>query len=704
MEIKNLGHDPFPSRRTAILAAGGLIVLAALAVYRNSLSGPFIFDDVPSIRDNATIRHLWPLGPILSPHQGGMTTSGRPLVNLSFAVNHAISGIRVWGYHATNLAIHILAGLTLFGIARRTLLRWSGLSQSRLFDGAKQRVGDNALHLAFAIALIWTVHPLATEAVTYTVQRAESLMGLFYLLTLYFFIRFAEDWEVGRIVPNTPAGLRKTEVSGSTPPNRAYWGQSAPPRNLFLVLSIFFCLLGMASKEVMVSAPVIVLLYDRTFLSGSFRDAWRRRRWYYIGLAATWIPLAYFVLSTKNRGGTAGLDLASNITATRYWLTQFPAIVLYLKLAVWPRPLALDYGAQVVNGARDVIAYAVVVLGLVVGTAYLLFRPSLRLRSGQVPRLAEGLGFCGAFFFAVLAPTSLIPIVSQTVAEHRMYLALAPVVAVGVIAIHALLARILDRSGTGRAARWCFGFCVAAAAGYGLLTEHRNHDYRSEVGIWGATVATYPLNARTQYNLGIAYHDAGDDDAAIEHYKKSLRLDPTSSDTHNNWGVALVDKNRWTEAMEQFNEALRLKPDDMNAVYNLGNACMQAGDFAGAIARFERAIQLSPEYTDAYYKLGLALVRAGRPREAVAPFRRALRLKPDYVEVHVSLGIALGSLGNLPDAILEFKEATRLKPDFYPAHLNLGHAYQLAGRIDEARAEFEEAFRLNGNRPPPDQP
>jgi len=449
----------------------------------------------------------------------------------------------------------------------------------------------------------------------------------------------------------------------------------------------------------MVSAPVIVLLYDRTFISGSFGEAWRLRRRYYLGLAATWLPLAYFVLNTKNRGGTAGLDLASNITAARYWLTQFPAIVLYLKLAVWPWPLALDYGAQVVNGLGDVIPHALTVLGLAAGTVWLIFRPAFS-RLTQAPAGYGWLGFCGAFFFAILAPTSLIPIISQTVAEHRMYLALAPVVAAGVIAVYALLSRALDRAGTGRAARWCFVLCLIVAAGYGVLTEHRNNAYRSEVGIWGATVATYPLNARTQYNLGIAYHDAGDDQAAIGHFRKSLQLDPTSPDAHNNWGLALSSLNRWPEAMAQFKEALQIKPDYMKAVYNLGNADMQAGDLDGAIANFERAIRLSPDYTDAYYRLGMALLQDGRSQEAVAPLKRALQLKPDHVEARTSLGIALGSLGQLQEAIAEFKQATRLKPDFYPAHLNLAHAYQLAGQMDEARAEFAEAARLDPHRAP----
>src|SRR5271170_509528 len=166
---------PF-SRQYPTALPGVLIVAAGLLAYRKSYGGPFVFDDPPSILYNATIRHLWPFWSVLRPPHGeGITVGGRPVLNLSLAVNYAISGTRVWSYHALNLLIHILAGLTLFGIVRRTL----------------ERVGSGDLArpylLGLAITLLWILHPLQTESVTYVVQRAESLMGLFYLLTLYCF-------------------------------------------------------------------------------------------------------------------------------------------------------------------------------------------------------------------------------------------------------------------------------------------------------------------------------------------------------------------------------------------------------------------------------------------------------------------------------------------------------------------------------------
>ncbi|MCE0497832.1 MAG: hypothetical protein LV481_07805, partial [Methylacidiphilales bacterium] len=170
--------SPLPSWLSRDRLWGLILVLAALGAYANSFSGPFLFDDLSAIRGNPGIRHLWPpWAPLLPP--GELTVGGRPILNLSFALNYAVSGFNVWSYHALNLLIHILAGLILLGVVRRTLLQ----------PVLREKFGADAWPLALAVALLWTLHPLQTEAVTYLSQRAESLMGLFYLLTLYAFIR-----------------------------------------------------------------------------------------------------------------------------------------------------------------------------------------------------------------------------------------------------------------------------------------------------------------------------------------------------------------------------------------------------------------------------------------------------------------------------------------------------------------------------------
>ena len=353
------------SRRT--IFSGTVIVFAAALAYGNSGSGAFVLDDEPSILDNSSIRHLWPIWKVLTPAHGGMTVSGRPLVNLSLAVNYALGGLDRSGYHLFNLIVHILAGLVLFGVVRRTLD--PGVPA---LPAKASTLSCN--FLALAIALLWTLHPMQTESVTYIIQRAEAMMGLFYLLTLYCFIRYAggRDCLAARVAAagdgaqnvgmagegalrgNAPAGF----PSGSPEAGRA--GVSRLP---WAWLAIVFCLFGMACKEVIVSAPVIVFLYDRTFISGSFREAWRRRRGFYFWLASSWAWLAWLVAQSGNRGGTSGWG--TGVSPGGYWLTQFPAIARYLRLSVWPHPLIFDYGTIWVRSAWTVLpsAFAVFLLG-----------------------------------------------------------------------------------------------------------------------------------------------------------------------------------------------------------------------------------------------------------------------------------------------------------------------------------------------------
>jgi tetratricopeptide (TPR) repeat protein len=638
-----------------LIACGAAISASVALAYVRTFAVPALFDDDPSIADNPTIRHL---GTAFFPPSFA-TVGGRPILNLSLAANYAVSGVRVWSYHAANLVIHVLAGLTLFGIVRRTLTR---------------RAVPDALFIALSVALLWALHPLQTESVTYLIQRAESLMGLFYLCTVYFFIRGAES-----------------EGTGA---------------NRWFVLSLGACLLGMATKEVMVSAPLVVLLYDRTFLSGSFSGALRRRSWVYAGLAATWIVLPFLVLSTHGRGGTAGF--ASGISPWSYALNEFPAVVHYLRLGIWPRPLVFDYGTSLAAFSLSVLLCAFVVAGLAVGTAWALVRRPI-------------LGFLGACFFAILAPSSsIVPVASEPMAEHRMYLALVPMAIFAALGAFRLL---------GRAA---LPACVAAAVALLASTLVRNEAYASDERIWSDTAAKLPDNERAHNNLGIALDNEGRTAEAIAQFEWVLRLKPNLAETHTNLGnvlakvpgrmneaiahyieaarlkpeyapahinlaIAFADQDRTQEAIEQNLEALRIWPNSAEAHSNLGSDLSNIpGRLNEAIAHCETAIQLKPELAQAHSSLGSALSRVpGRLPEAVAQCEEAVRLGPGDAKAHNNFGKVLIVVpGRLDDAIAQFEEALRLAPDLAAAHVNLGNALDAKGRTDEAIAQFREALRL----------
>jgi tetratricopeptide (TPR) repeat protein len=649
----------FFATRGAPLLAGAILVAATAAVYANSLSGAFVFLDVSAILQNPTLRHLWPLGPVLSPPaDGGLTVGGRPLVNLSLALNFAISGTRVWSYHALNGIIHAGAGLALFGLVRRTLSREgtggppvrAGLETKADTDGRAAR----PCLTAFVIALWWTLHPLQTESVTYVIQRAESLMGLCYLLTLYCFVRGAAKEPAGAFSP-------------------------------WFVLAWLACLAGMASKEVMVSAPVIVFLFDRTFVAGTFGEAWRRRWRTHLALAGTWLLLAGLVLGTGgNRGGTSGFGLG--LSWWTYARTQFPAILHYLRLALWPQPLVFYYPVRWSQPPAGLAAAALGIAALVGGSAWAFFRPARRPAAGG-PEPVRALGFLGLWFFAILAPTSLVPGMSQTLAEHRMYLALAPVIIAAVLVAQAWLGpRVLL-------------VFLAVAAAFGCLTARRNRDYRDDLTLWSDTVAKSPDNPYVQSNLGLALAAAGRPADAIGHFDEALRLNPGYAEAQNNLGLAVASLGRLPEAIPHYEAAIRLRPAYPEAQSNLGVALADLGRFDQAIGHFQEALRLSPRYTDARNDLAVALASLGRIDEAIAQYREVLREDPGNADTHSNLANALVHAGRLPEAMTEYRTALRLNPGDAEGHANLGALLAGAGRTAEAVGEYRRALALAPNDP-----
>ena len=525
------------------MVAAWLVLAAGLGVYCNSGSVPFLFDDVLWIAENPHIRQLWPLWPVLMSSPQSQVAL-RPVVNLTLALNYAAGGLHVFGYHLVNLAIHLLAALTLYGLVRRTLA---------LPSAARGGSGRRAEGVALAVALLWVVHPLTTESVTYLIQRAESLMGLCYLVTLYSVIR---GW-----------------------PKRA----------------ILACALGMATKPVMVTAPLLVVLYDRCFLAGSVRAAWRQRRSLYLGLAATWGLLGVLLtLTVTHHDPTVGLALR-HITPVQYLLTQPGVILHYLRLACWPHPLILDYHWPVATDPAAMLLPLLVTGALVIATLWAL-------------RRHPPLGFLGAWVFGILAPSSSIIPIADIAVEHRMYLPLAGLLVLAVLALERLLYRAV--AAPALRARLAIGLLAAAAVALGATTLRRNAVYRDPVALWQATTAARPDNPRA----------------------------------HNNLGLALAQRGQLAEATARFAHAASLDPDYAQAHNNLGIALAKQGRLEEAVAHYRRALALEPGYAKAHNNLAVSLARQGKLDEAIAHYAEALRLRPGFVEAEANLARAQAAL------------------------------------------------------------
>ena len=608
-----------------------LLAAAGLSVYRHSFSVPFLFDDHRQIVHHAAIRSLL----------GSMARTTRPAVDLSIALNYAFGGLDVFGYHAVNLAIHLLAGLALFGCLRRTL------QSPRL----AARTGSSADGLALTVALIWLVHPLQTQSVTYIIQRAESLAGLCVLVSLYAAIRCCEE----------PRG----SVSGR-------WA----------VAAIAACAVGVASKPVAVTAPLILLLYDGVFQSPSITHALRARRGLYLGLAATW--LLFLALQAREFGSpqpSAGFGY-QGVTPLGYALTQPGVILQYLRLSLWPSPLVFDYLWPVARLAQLPVPWLAVgaLLGLTVWAW-----------SRRPP-----LGFLGVWWFLILAPTSSLIPVADLAAEHRTYLPLAAVITLAVMGADTLLRRALPSRE--RLRRTLAGVAASGiVVTLGLVTIRRNADYRSERALWSDVLAKRPHHFRALSSLGDVARREGKLHESIRDFSEALRLLPDNPEAHDNLGLALIRTGQAQEAIAHYTEALRLKPDYPEAHNHLGIALARTGRLDEATTHFAEAIRLDPEGSDAHFNLANVLVREGRLGEAARHYDEALRLQPDYadyVDAHITLGNILTQQGRLDEAVAHYKAALRLSPDDAAAHQNLGTALAQQGRLDEAIAHYAVVIRL----------
>jgi tetratricopeptide (TPR) repeat protein len=586
---------------------------------------PFFFDDAAAITNNPTIRDLWRIGDVLSPPADGGGVTGRPIVNLSLAVNHAISGTDVRDYHVFNLIVHAVAALALFGLVRRTLAQ-------PVLRGC---FGPAASSLAFVIALLWSVHPLQTESVTCVIQRTELLFGMFYLLTLYCSVRSADD-RGSRLWPG---------------------------------LAFTFCALGMASKEAMVSAPLIVLLYDRTFIGGSFRAAWQQRRGLHLGLAATWLVLVALLAGMGGtRGAAAGFGLG--VTWWAYALKQCEAIVTYLTLSFWPHPLILDYGTAVITNPREVAPQiAVVVFLLLAMLAALKWRPVA--------------GFVMFWVFAILAPSSsIVPLVSQTMAEHRMYLPLAGILGLAMGAGYRVAGVHLVR------------FAVPAALALCIVTVARNQTMQDEVVIWADTVAKLPTNPRAHGSLGLALSERGRSREALAHFQKALELDPESVATEQNIGNAYFRLGEMNAAAAHYRRVVALDPSFASGYNNLGATLWELGDADGALSSYGQALELDPNHAGAHQNAGRALFALGRFPEAIVHYEHVQRMRPNSPDARYDLGLALSRVGEIDRAAKHFAEALQLRPS-PGSYLNYARFLAQAGRTADAIASLETALRLN---------
>ena len=602
--MPNTGNIPAVSAKKAALC----IALAAGAVYANSFQVPFVLDDLVNIVFSPYVHNLSRLGDLIAPPR--QTNIGaRPLVHILFALNWAASGDSVWSWHAVNLAIHICAGILVFLLMRQTL-SWPGIPEP---------YAGHAGVLALAVALLWTVHPLNTKSVTYINQRMESLAGLCYLAVVLYALK---GWQ----------------------------SASARPWNL---MSVLFFAIGVGVKEVIVTAPLMVLLFGWALPGPRALVLSKRWAWLYGGFVLGWMALAVLVLE----GGSTRATPEGASAPLLYFFNQPRALWRYLRLAAWPDSLCFYYGWEPLP-IKKTLPFALTLAAPLAATVWGLCR-------------RHALALTGAWFFVVLAPTSSILPLPFLIWEHRMYLPLAGVIAFFVLAAFGLglwLAGPHPARQKAVKAVLC-GLALAAMLALGWQTLARNTVYQDTRTLFQDTVKKTPDNVWRRFNAGEALERWGHFDEAIREYREAVRMFPGFDMTHLRLGLALEKAGRVDEAISSMRQAIALNPDSFSANLNLGAALARAGKPDQALSYLQEAAGLAPASPEAWINLGGVLDSLGQPDTALKAFSRALALAPNSFEAHYNLGASLANMGRLDQARLHFQKALALRPG-HPAALN----------------------------------
>ncbi len=691
---------PTPARsagRWRILAIAAYIVFGAL-IYSNTFDVPMQFDDVPHLVDSADlhdlrdVRRWWNHDP------------QRPIGYLTLALNYQVSGRAVWSYHLVNLMIHILNACMVFWLVRTT---FSTRPMSRHPAQGRRDA------FAWFAGLLFLAHPLQTQAVTYIVQRLASQATMFYLLAVVLYVQ-------GRL-----------------------WSRPGAGRVLWFAGSALSGVLAMLTKQIALTLPLAIVLYELTFLSPAVPERAGRRRAWFAGAVAACLLVALamvsFDLSSVFRTIPPQHGELHTLTPLSYAGTQPKVILSYIRLLLLPVGQNVDHDVRVPESIFDLPTLAG--LAVIAGALFVAIR-SFRTR----PLLSFGIAW---FFLALSTESSLIPL-DDLMSEHRLYL---PMFGFCLVVLDLL-------AGLGMTA--ASGALLVAVLVFGLATYRRNELWRDPMSLWSDAARKSPGKSRTQtnagsrllergqlasaeahlkravainprfatahLNLGAYYQRVRKPDLAERHYQTAAELDPQDARVPMGLGILNLREGRPAEAEAHFlialerdstiaaafgflsvasymrgdddraihlaERALALEGGQYDALNNLGRSWKRKGDFARARLFYGRALESEPQSTEVLVNLGNLALAENEPARAEELYQQALAINPVYVGALNALGALRFQKQDYAGARHYFELAVQRNPENAEAQNNLGLCHQREGRHDLAVASFQRALQL----------
>ncbi len=588
-----------------------LVLLAGALPYAVSLQGPFVFDDLPGIRDNPYLTQFWPL---TAP--ADTAPYGRPAIALALAVQHALWGLLPLGYHLASLALHLVNGILVWLLLKRLLrpsMQWA----------------------TAGITLLWLVHPIQSEAVAYASQQTELIFALCLLGTLNCWVR--QRYKLAILICAIGMTCKETMVVA---PVLALLIDRIMPSSPQTPSPDLDAITEGHEEQKNSRKQTCSRIQDRSSFRGYFRGYFRG------GLFATWGILAGLML-TFPRSQSTGFD--HGLSAWHYLLTQSRVICHYLHQVLWPTRLSIDINFPIAQSIGDIWPFGLIIVTLLIVGIYALCNKSKKL-------VALGVGL--AWFFVLLAPTSsFVPIITEIAAERRMYLPLLPIL----IGLAWLVGKCPGRQ--------VILFLLAGVLAIGNATHLQI--YRSELTLYEDAIAKFPTNHRARRNLASWYFTHGEFEQAVENYRAVLEQSPQSFSVRHDMGLALVKLNRLQEALVQFEQVAAALPQNIDNLNELGTTFARLGQLDQAEKVLLQAAGQSP--TNARVADNLARVYRLRqdPASTKKWLHKLIKLEPNNAIAYNELGIFFATQGQPIKAAAAFKRAVKLAPDWPDAQANL---------------------------------
>ena len=679
-----------------------LILIISIAIYSNTLKNGFVYDDEFTIVNNTLIKNFSNISKLFTKEY--FTTSAemsyRPVVTFTYFIDYSLYGIKPWGYHLTNLILHAMNGVILYIF----LTLFIQPSQSSIFK---------LLSPPLLISLLFITHPVLTEAVNAISFREDGLCFLFFISALILYISLKAQ----------SSKLKATTFS--------------------YILSCLFYFLALLSKEMAITFPLIIILYEWVYgkkieLSPAFLSLQkgspqtspplqkgRVRVGYFfnpyiIGYIA--ITIAYLCIRFYLFKNPIEETLHAWLLSER--LITLPYLILkYIVLLIAPVSLSADY---VIAPVQSLISLKFIIPFIIVSVLVSVSVNSVRASKTQSPVTSHqlpnppqspftkgglrGIIVFGIFFFllTLLPVYNIIPI-TNPFTERYLYLPSVGFVIIAGLVIHGIftpkIASPIRGEGGGegwllkRRNLYILTVSVLILSIYSFAVIQRNKIWADGYSLWSDTVIKMPESSKAHYSLGNAYNEQGRLNEAIEEFQTALRLTPDYVEAHNNLGVAYFKQGRLNEAIEEYHFILRFKDlieaNNLGDVYNnLGNVYNKQGLLDEAIKEYRMAISIKPDYTEAHNNLGVVYEKNGQFDEAIKEYRMAIKINPDLYEAYNNLGNIYINQEKLDEAIKEYLTALRLKPDYAYPYNNLGFVYYKQGRLDDAINKYLTAIRL----------